>query len=187
MKEKDRIREFTRESALQIVGEKGYVMNYHISEAVGISPTSAAILLVNNYDEWNLEKKNAYEGISTAKRWFYVKKNGKVPTEEVRRELELRNPKPATKYQAGVTNRRKSLSEEMRLDDWIIDLHVRKGKLDFFDIKKEAKEYFGKRLDTSRAVKLREHYERLMANGRVVYDEKGFFDLPKKLFKSETL
>ena len=44
-------------------------------------------------------------------------------------------------------------------------------------------EYFGKKLDTSRIIELKEHYEALHANGRVAYDEKGFFDLPKKLFK----
>ena len=179
MKEKDRIREFTRESALQIVGEKGYVMNFHISEAIGISPTAAAMLLNNNYNDWNFERINAYEGILTAKRWFYVKKNGKVPTEEVRRELELRKP-VIEKCHIDVVHRRRPLSEEMSLNDWIIDLHTRKGKLDFIGIKEEAREYFGKRLDTSRAIELKEHYEKLRADGRIVYDGKGFFDLPKK-------
>jgi len=180
MKERDRIKELARETALKKVEEKRYVLNCHVSEAMGISPTSAAMLLANNYDKWNLEKKNAYEGTLTIKRWFYVKKNGEAPAEEVRKELELRNPKPVTYYKAGVTNRKKLLSEEMSLDNWIIDLHTREGKLDFIDIKDKAKEYFGKKLDTSRIIELKEHYEALHANGRVVYDEKGFFDLPKK-------
>lgn len=62
--------------------------------------------------------------------------------------------------------RENPLSKKMSLDEWIIDLHRKKGKLRFTDVVNESVSYFGDYPDTDEKHELIAHYRKLIIKDR---------------------
>lgn len=198
----DEIRAKVKETAYQIIEDKGYVISAEVAKIVGIPITSSGQYLKHNFREWGLCQKEFGKDLSQ-RRWAYAKNPGKIPYfkhertgGEARKELELKEMrlrkfkiqarakeaisqayKRAAEIRSKAEQGQKETPDE-KIDRIIIEVHKEKGKANFNDIRDKAKSYFGKKGEKELLHDELDHYKKFIKRKELKVDENGFTYLP---------
>jgi len=183
------LRENVRKTALQIIEEKGIVVNTDISKKLNISDTSAALYLHKNYKNWNLGRENiAFQ--PSHQRWVYYKLGTddstyltkysealKKAKEEFKLKVqEIKMAKKAfdrelfdQKNDYFIVDKRQEESLPQRIDKMIDKLHREVGKVDFTYIRARLRKELGRKPNSDEIALALDIYEKGIKKGKYIW------------------